>query len=318
MSDLARAFDHGKAFIAFLTCGDPDLETTAAAVRAAAQNGADLIELGIPFSDPTAEGPVIQAANLRALQSGVTTDKIFDLVRELRRGVTIPMVFMTYANVVFSYGTERFLSNCRDVGIDGLILPDVPYEEKEEFLPACRKYGVDFVSLIAPTSENRIAMIAREAEGFLYIVSSLGVTGERSEIKTDLASIVSLVRENTDIPCAIGFGISTPEQAKKMADLSDGAIVGSAIVKLLAQYGKELARAHRCVCEEHEGRAAVKTGKGASALMQRPLFYINMLYRPVIRRRTSLRRRKHCSLFPDQEFHPSGSSSARAYRHNSL
>ena len=239
MSDLARAFDHGKAFIAFLTCGDPDLETTAAAVRAAAQNGADLIELGIPFSDPTAEGPVIQAANLRALQSGVTTDKIFDLVRELRRGVTIPMVFMTYANVVFSYGTERFLSNCRDVGIDGLILPDVPYEEKEEFLPACRKYGVDFVSLIAPTSENRIAMIAREAEGFLYIVSSLGVTGERSEIKTDLASIVSLVRENTDIPCAIGFGISTPEQAKKMADLSDGAIVGSAIVKLLAQYGKD-------------------------------------------------------------------------------
>ena len=176
MSDLARAFDHGKAFIAFLTCGDPDLETTAAAVRAAAQNGADLIELGIPFSDPTAEGPVIQAANLRALQSGVTTDKIFDLVRELRRGVTIPMVFMTYANVVFSYGTERFLSNCRDIGIDGLILPDVPYEEKEEFLPACRKYDVDFVSLIAPTSENRIAMIAREAEGFLYIVSSLGAS----------------------------------------------------------------------------------------------------------------------------------------------
>ena len=157
MSDLARAFDHGKAFIAFLTCGDPDLETTAAAVRAAVQNGADLIELGIPFSDPTAEGPVIQAANLRALQSGTTTDKIFDLVRELRRDVTIPMVFMTYANVVFSYGTERFLSNCRDAGIDGLILPDVPYEEKEEFLPACHKYGVDFVSLIAPTSESRIA-----------------------------------------------------------------------------------------------------------------------------------------------------------------
>ena len=305
MSDLARAFDHGKAFIAFLTCGDPDLETTAAAVRAAAQNGADLIELGIPFSDPTAEGPVIQAANLRALQSGVTTDKIFDLVRELRRGVTIPMVFMTYANVVFSYGTERFLSNCRDVGIDGLILPDVPYEEKEEFLPACRKYGVDFVSLIAPTSENRIAMIAREAEGFLYIVSSLGVTGERSEIKTDLASIVSLVRENTDIPCAIGFGISTPDRRLRHRQAPCPVRQGRA-------------RAHRCVCEEHEGRAAVKTGKGASALMQRPLFYINMLYRPVIRRRTSLRRRKHCSLFPDQEFHPSGSSSARAYRHNSL
>ena len=239
MSDLARAFDHGKAFIAFLTCGDPDLETTAAAVRAAVQNGADLIDLGIPFSDPTAEGPVIQAANLRALQSGTTTDKIFDLVRELRRDVTIPMVFMTYANVVFSYGTERFLSNCRDAGIDGLILPDVPYEEKEDFLPACRKYGVDFVSLIAPTSENRIAMIAREAEGFLYIVSSLGVTGERREIKTDLASIVSLVRENTDIPCAIGFGISTPEQAAAMGAKADGVIVGSAIVKLVGQHGRQ-------------------------------------------------------------------------------
>ena len=161
-------------------------------------------------------------------------------MRELRRGVTIPMVFMTYANVVFSYGTERFLSNCRDVGIDGLILPDVPYEEKEEFLPACRKYGVDFISLIAPTSENRIAMIAREAEGFLYIVSSLGVTGERSEIKTDLASIVSLVRKNTDIPCAIGFGISTPEQVSEAITAgADGAISGSAIVKLLAQYGKD-------------------------------------------------------------------------------
>lgn len=215
MSDLARAFDHGKAFIAFLTCGDPDLETTAAAVRAAAQNGADLIELGIPFSDPTAEGPVIQAANLRALQSGVTTDKIFDLVRELRRGVTIPMVFMTYANVVFSYGTERFLSNCRDVGIDGLILPDVPYEEKEEFLPACRKYGVDFVSLIAPTSENRIAMIAREADGFLYIVSSLGVTGERSEIKTDLASIVSLVRKTQIFPAPSALASPRPSRRRR-------------------------------------------------------------------------------------------------------
>lgn len=191
------------------------METTAAAVRAAAANGADLIELGIPFSDPTAEGPVIQGANLRALQGGVTTDKIFDLVRELRRDVSVPMVFMTYANVVYSYGAEAFLSTCAEIGIDGLILPDVPYEEKEEFLPLCHQYGVDLISLIAPTSENRIAMIAKEAEGFLYIVSSLGVTGVRSEIKTDLASIIQVVRENTDLPCAIGFGISTPEQAKK-------------------------------------------------------------------------------------------------------
>ena len=238
MSKIRSAFEHGKAFIAFITCGDPDLETTGAAVRAAVKNGADLIELGIPFSDPTAEGPVIQGANLRALNGGVTTDRIFSFVRELRQDVRIPMVFMTYANVVFSYGADRFISTCREIGIDGLILPDLPYEEKEEFQPICRQYGVDLISLIAPTSENRIAMIAKEAEGFLYIVSSLGVTGARSQITTDLASIVEMVRRNTDIPCAIGFGISTPEQARKMASLSDGAIVGFAIVKLLEQYGK--------------------------------------------------------------------------------
>lgn len=239
MSNIRKAFENGKAFIAFLTCGDPDLETTAAAVRAAVENGADLIELGIPFSDPTAEGPVIQGANMRALQGGVTTDKIFALVKELRRDVRVPMVFMTYGNVVFSYGAEKFISTCREIGIDGLILPDLPFEEKEEFQPLCTRYGVDLISLVAPTSENRIAMIAKEAEGFLYIVSSLGVTGTRSEIKTDLASILDVVRQNTDIPCAIGFGISTPEQAKKMADISDGAIVGSAVVKLLAKYGKD-------------------------------------------------------------------------------
>ena len=242
MSKIAQAFAHGKAFIPFLTCGDPDLETTAAAVRAAAENGADLIELGIPFSDPTAEGPVIQGANLRALRGGVTTDRIFGLVRELRRDVTVPLVFMTYANVVFSYGAERFLAACREVGIDGLILPDVPFEEREEFLPFCRRYGVDLISLIAPTSAHRIAKIAREAEGFLYIVSSLGVTGTRSEVTTDLAAMVEVVRQNTAIPCAVGFGISTPEQAKRMAEVSDGAIVGSAIVKLLEQYGKDAPR----------------------------------------------------------------------------
>ena len=225
MSNIAKAFADGKAFMPFITCGDPDLKTTAAAIRAMAANGADLIELGIPFSDPTAEGPVIQGANLRALQAGTTTDKVFDLVREVRRDVTIPMVFMTYANVVVSYGA------------DGLILPDLPYEEKDEYAPLCRQYGVDLISMIAPTSENRIAMIAKEAEGFLYIVSSLGVTGTRSEIKTDLAAIVKVVRENTKTPCAIGFGISTPEQAAKMAGIADGAIVGSAIIKLLEQYG---------------------------------------------------------------------------------
>lgn len=239
MNRIEKAFKNKKAFIPFITCGDPDLETTAAVVHAAVENGADLIELGIPFSDPVAEGSVIQAANVRALNGGVTTDKVFELVKELRRDIDVPMVFMTYANVVFSYGTERFISFCKDTGIDGLIIPDLPFEEKDEFQPVCKKYGVDLISLIAPTSENRIAMIAKEAEGFIYIVSSLGVTGTRTEIKTDLSSIVKVVRENTDVPCAIGFGISIPEQAKKMADISDGAIVGSAIIKLLERYGKD-------------------------------------------------------------------------------
>ena len=239
MSNISKAFENGKAFVAFITCGDPDLETTVKAVKAAADNGADLVELGIPFSDPTAEGPVIQGANLRALKGGVTTDKVFDMVKELRKEVTIPLVFMTYANVVFSYGAERFMTNCKEVGIDGIILPDLPFEEKEEFDGICDEYGVDLISLIAPTSAGRIAMIAKEAKGFIYLVSSLGVTGTRSEITTDLSSIVKVIRENTDVPCAIGFGISTPEQAAKMSSISDGAIVGSAIIKILEKHGKD-------------------------------------------------------------------------------
>ena len=239
MTKIADAFKNGKAFIPFITCGDPDLETTAELVRAAAENGADLIELGIPFSDPTAEGPVIQEANERALRAGTTTDKVFQLVRELRRDVTVPMVFMTYANVVFSYGTDRFLDKCVEVGIQGLILPDIPFEEKDEFAPACKAHGLELVSLIAPTSEDRIGRIAREAEGFVYCVSSLGVTGVRSEITTDIAAMVRLVKQEKDIPCAVGFGISTPEQAQKMAAQADGVIVGSAIMKLVAKHGRE-------------------------------------------------------------------------------
>ena len=239
MSKIKSAFENGKAFIPFITCGDPDLETTEKIVREAVKNGANLIELGIPFSDPTAEGPVIQGANIRALAGGVTTDKIFDLVRKLRKDISIPMVFMTYANVVYSYGAEKFISTCQNIGIDGLILPDLPYEEKDEFLPLCEKYDVDLISLIAPTSDKRIGMISKEAKGFIYIVSSLGVTGTRSEITTDLGSVVSVIRQNTNVPCAIGFGISTPEQASKMAGLSDGAIVGSAIIKIIEKYGKD-------------------------------------------------------------------------------
>ena len=239
MSKIKSAFENGKAFIPFITCGDPNLDTTEKIVREAVKNGADLIELGIPFSDPTAEGPVIQGANIRALAGGVTTDKIFDMVKKLREDLSIPMVFMTYANVVFSYGAEKFICTCHDIGIDGLILPDLPYEEKDEFLPICEKYDVDLISLIAPTSDKRIGMISKDAKGFIYIVSSLGVTGTRSEITTDLDSVGSGIRKNTDVPCAIGFGISTPEQASKMASLSDGAIVGSAIIKIIEKYGKD-------------------------------------------------------------------------------
>ncbi|HIZ08734.1 MAG TPA: tryptophan synthase subunit alpha [Candidatus Eubacterium avistercoris] len=241
MSRTAEAFHNKKAFIPFITCGDPNLETTGKIVREMEKSGADLIELGIPFSDPTAEGPVIQGANIRALAGGVTTEKIFAFVRELRQDVKIPLVFMTYANVVYSYGTEKFAASCAEVGIDGLILPDVPFEEKEEFAGVCSQYGLDFISLIAPTSRDRIAMIAKEAKGFLYVVSSLGVTGMRSEITTDIGSIIQLIKENTDLPCAVGFGISTPRQAAEMAQWADGVIVGSAIVKLAGQYGKEAA-----------------------------------------------------------------------------
>lgn len=238
-SGIERAFANGKAFIPFVTCGDPDLETTEELVVAMAEAGADLIELGIPFSDPTAEGPVIQEANLRALSGGVTPDQVFELVERVRQRTAVPLAFMTYANVVFSYGIERFVCRMASVGMDALILPDVPFEEKEEFAAPCRAAGIALVSLIAPTSHERVQMIAREAEGFVYCVSSLGVTGMRSTITTDVGAMVRLVKEaNPNIPCAIGFGISTPDQAATMAAVSDGAIVGSAIVKLVAEHGR--------------------------------------------------------------------------------
>ncbi|MCR5268463.1 MAG: tryptophan synthase subunit alpha [Lachnospiraceae bacterium] len=239
MSRIRQAFENHKAFIPFITVGDPDVATTEKAVREAVNAGADLIELGIPFSDPTAEGPVIQGGNERALKGGITTEQVFELVQRLRKDIDVPFVFMTYCNVVFSYGSARFMDRCRETGVDGLILPDLPFEEKDEFALDCDRYGVDLISLIAPTSGERIAMIAKEAKGFIYLVSSLGVTGVRSKITTDLKSIVTVIRENTDVPVAIGFGISTPEQAREMAALSDGAIVGSAIVKLLEQYGQD-------------------------------------------------------------------------------
>lgn len=247
MSKIREAFANGKAFIPFITCGDPDLETTKKIVRAMAANGADLIELGIPFSDPTAEGPVIQEANIRALKNRITTDDVFAMVKELRQELSLPLVFMTYANVIFSYGAGRqaqcgiegFAARAAECGMNGIILPDVPFEEREEFAPVFRKYGIDLISMIAPTSHDRIRTIASRAEGFVYVVSSLGVTGIRQNITTDLGAMVALVREaNPEIPCAIGFGVSTPEQAERLGKIADGVIVGSAIVKQIGALGQ--------------------------------------------------------------------------------
>ncbi|GAB6174372.1 tryptophan synthase subunit alpha [Paradesulfitobacterium aromaticivorans] len=237
MNKVQQAFAKGKAFIPFITAGDPSLEITEQLVIKMAEEGADLIELGIPFSDPVAEGLVIQRADERALAGGTTTDKIFDMVRRIRKVCNVPLAFMTYVNPVFTYGTDRFMKNCQETGIDAVIVPDVPFEEKEELMPYCSKYSVDLISLIAPTSHDRIRMIAREAQGFVYCVSSMGVTGVRQEISTDVAEMVKLVKAVKDIPCAIGFGISTPEQAAKMIRFADGVIVGSAIVKIVEQYG---------------------------------------------------------------------------------
>lgn len=239
MSRINKAFENQKAFIAFVTGGDPDLETTEALIPQMVAAGADLIEIGIPFSDPIAEGVVIQAADERALRAGTTTDKLFDMVKRVRGKVDVPLVFMTYVNPVYTYGTEKFTKKCAECGIDGIIIPDVPFEEREEVSGACEAAGIELISMIAPTSHDRIDMIARQARGFLYCVSSLGVTGVRNKITTNIKEMVDQVKAVSDIPCAIGFGISTPEQAHEMAAVSDGAIVGSAIVKIIARYGKD-------------------------------------------------------------------------------
>lgn len=237
MSRVQQAFSRGKAFIPFITAGDPSLETTERLVIEMAAAGADLIEIGIPFSDPVAEGPIIQQADERALTAGTTTDGIFDMVGRIRQVCDVPLAFMTYMNPVFTYGTERFMQKCQDAGVDAVIVPDLPFEEKDELLPVCSRYGIDLISLIAPTSHERISMIASEAQGFIYCVSSMGVTGVREEINTQVGEMVKQVKAVRDIPCAVGFGISTPEQAAQIVRFCDGVIVGSAIVKIVEQYG---------------------------------------------------------------------------------
>ncbi|RDU23460.1 tryptophan synthase subunit alpha [Anaerosacchariphilus polymeriproducens] len=239
MNRIEKAFENGKSFIGFLTAGDPNLEKTEEFILKMERAGADLIEIGIPFSDPVAEGDVIQEANIRALSVGTTVDKIFDMVKSVRTKTQIPLALMTYANPVFYYGYEKFFKKCEEVGIDGIIIPDMPYEEKDELAETASRYGVKTISLIAPTSEQRIRTIAENAEGFLYVVSSMGVSGVRKEINTDLKSILKVIKETTNIPCAIGFGISTPQQAKEIGQMADGIIVGSAIVKIIQEYKEE-------------------------------------------------------------------------------
>ncbi len=238
MSKIANAFKNGKAFIGFLTAGDPSIEKTVEFILAMEEAGCDLIEIGIPFSDPMAEGVVIQDANVRALKHNTTTDDVFDIVKAVRAKSDVPLVFLTYINPVFFYGYEKFFKKCNELGIDGIISPDLPYEEKGEIVDIARKNDVDVISLIAPTSKERIQKIAGDASGFIYVVSSLGVTGMRSEIKTDLKSILEDIRDVTDLPLAVGFGINTPEQARNIGEIADGVIVGSAIVKIIEEHGE--------------------------------------------------------------------------------
>ena len=236
MNRITIAFENKKAFIAFITGGDPDMETTENLIIAMAESGVDIIEIGIPFSDPVAEGPIIQEADERALANGFTVDKLFDMIKRVRQKVEIPLLFMTYINPIFVYGKERFMQRCAQCGIDGIIVPDLPFEERDELESVCAEHGVTQISMISPTSQDRIATIAKNAEGFLYCVSSLGVTGVRSEITTNLAEMIGQVKKASSVPCAIGFGISTPEQARNMAAISDGVIIGSAIVRIIAEY----------------------------------------------------------------------------------
>jgi len=237
MSNIAKAFQNGKAFIGFVTGGDPDIEKTKEFALEMIRAGADLVEIGIPFSDPIAEGPVIQEANIRALGNGATVEKLFALVQDLRKETQVPIVFLTYLNPVFHYGYDAFFKKASLFGLDGIIIPDLPFEEQAEVKEAASQYGVDIISLIAPTSEERVREIAGNASGYIYLVSSMGVTGVRSEITTDLDSIVRTIRSVTKVPVAIGFGIHTPQQSAKMARIADGVIVGSAIVKIIAEHG---------------------------------------------------------------------------------
>ena len=233
-------------FVSFVTAGDPSLEKTKEFIDVLAKHS-DIIEIGLPFSDPIAEGEVIQAANMRALGDGVTTDKVFEMLES----VTFEkMVILTYVNPVFVYGYDRFFKRCAEYGVYGVVIPDLPFEERGEAEPYAKKYGVHLITLIAPTSDKRVQMLAKNATGFIYLVSSMGVTGVRTDFDIDLTGIVKQIREVTDLPVFIGFGISTPEQADKMRKIADGVIVGSAFVRIIEEHGGESAPHIKRLIEE--------------------------------------------------------------------
>lgn len=224
-----------KALITFITAGDPDIETTYDIVLTLEEAGSDIIELGIPYSDPLADGPTIQASSQRALNKGVKIPDIMKIVEKIRLKSDIPLVYLVYYNSIFKYGIQKFLKESKDVGIDGLIIPDLPIEERKDILEEADKYDIYLIPLVAPTSKERIKLITQNGKGFVYCVSITGVTGAREDIETDIEEYMKMVSQYTNMPKAIGFGISTPEMAKKLKDFSDGIIVGSALVERIAK-----------------------------------------------------------------------------------
>lgn len=241
MTNLTEVFQNNKAFIPFVVADDPDFDMTVDSILTLAQNGADIVELGIPFSDPVADGPVIQAADLRAFSAGVNTETVFEIVEKVRESSSVPLVFLTYANIPFKYGYDEFCRKCQELNVSGLVIPDLPLEEQDEIKPYADEYDIALIPLIAPTSADRIEKIARNATGFIYVVSSLGVTGIRDEIAIqNLSETIDRIRQVTDVPVAIGFGIHSPEQAHTLSEVADGIIIGSAVVKIISEGGADL------------------------------------------------------------------------------
>ena len=232
MSRIKNVFNE-KALMAYITCGDPDLGTTTSIVRAAVSNGANIIGLGIPFSDPTAESPVIQESNVRALKNGITTDDIFEYVKELRKDITVPFIFMTYANVVFSYGGDKFYQNCKECDIDGILIADLPYEEREEFLPLSEKYDIELVTPLSFNSGERAKMIAKEAKELIYILSS-----SEEEMNAKASELINNIRSVTDVPCIVSYGVCSEDTMIKMSEISDGVVASEDVMLLLKEQGK--------------------------------------------------------------------------------